>query len=320
MPLPLHFPSGKTFDVVGFGVGTIDHVCVVSQPPAFEAKQRMVHYFRQPGGQVPTALVALQRWGLTTAFVGPFADDEGGRLQRAALQHEGVDVSGAQLLRGVESHVSIILVDGISGERGILWHRPAQLRPSAKQLDRRQLTAGRVLFMDAEDLDSAIIAARWAREEKVVVVLDTDKPGPGTDELFAASDVVVVPADFPGRFTGERDVRAALRKIGRIGPALVAVTLGRGGALVLGGRRIRHVPAFPARAVDTTAAGDLFHAGCIYALLQGWSVERVFRFAAAAAALECEQMGGLSAIPSLDRVHRLCNRRSVPGSAPRGRS
>jgi sugar/nucleoside kinase (ribokinase family) len=308
MSLRFSFPADKPFDVVGFGFNTHDHVCVVSRPPRLDSKQQMRRYLEQPGGQIPTALVALQRWGLRTAYVGPFGDDEGGRLQRASLEREGVDVSGARERCGVGSHVSVIFVDEVSGERGVLWHRPEELALRPEELDRRTLTAGRVLFMDADDIDNAILAARWAKEDGVVVVLDVDAPGQRSAEMLALADVVVVPVGFPEKLTGAGDVRAALRKMGRMGPALVAVTLGRGGAMAFDGSRISHVPAFPVRAVDTTAAGDLFHAGCIYGLLRAWSAARTLHFAAAAAALECEGLGGLAAIPPLDRVQALAGR------------
>jgi ribokinase len=59
------------------------------------------------------------------------------------------------------------------------------------------------------------------------------------------------------------------------------------------------MPAFTVEAVDTTGAGDVFHAGYIYGLLQGWGLERVVRFASALAAMKCLQMGGRKGIPCL---------------------
>ena len=59
MSLPLAFPTATPFDVVGLGFNTLDHVCVVPRPPQLDTKQRMRRYLRQPGGQIPTALVAL---------------------------------------------------------------------------------------------------------------------------------------------------------------------------------------------------------------------------------------------------------------------
>ena len=65
------------------------------------------------------------------------------------------------------------------------------------------------------------------------------------------------------------------------------------------------VPGFAVDAVDTTGAGDVFHAGAVYGLLQGWPVDDTLRFAAAAAALKCERIGGRPGIPTLERALRL---------------
>jgi len=308
MPFNLSFVPDKAFDVVGFGFNTLDHLCLVSRQPRLDSKQRMERYFQQPGGQVPTALVALQRWGLKTAYVGPFGDDEGGGLQRASFEKEGVDVSATRIRAGVGSHVSVILVDQVTGERSVLWQRPEGLALEPEELDRETLTAGRILLLDAGDINTAILAARWAREEGVVVVLDVDTPGPQTEELLSLTDVVIVSADFPERLTGLTDVRAALRQMDRMGPALVATTIGAGGTLVCADGRVEHVPGFPVCTVDTTSAGDLFHAGCIYGLLQGWPLNRMLRFAAAAGARECEAFGGRAAIPELKRIHALAEK------------
>ena len=66
-------------------------------------------------------------------------------------------------------------------------------------------------------------------------------------------------------------------------------------------RTIR-MPAFKVEAVDTTGAGDVFHAGYIFGLLQGWDLERVLRFASALAALKCRRIGGRTGVPGLDEV------------------
>jgi sugar/nucleoside kinase (ribokinase family) len=99
--------------------------------------------------------------------------------------------------------------------------------------------------------------------------------------------VAIVSDGFPQRHTGAADLRTALRRMAARGPRLTAATLGGGGALACAGRRILYVPALRVPVVDTTSAGDLFHAGCLYGLLHEWPVERALRFATAAAALAC---------------------------------
>ena len=301
-------PSGATrFDVVGLGVNTHDHVCVLERPPRIDSKQRLQAYLELPGGQVPTALVALQRWGLRTAYVGPFGDDAGGRQQHAALAAEGVDLTGSHRRIGVASQTSVILIDEVSGERTVLWARPDALALRRDELDRTMLAAGRALLLDADDVEAAILAASWAKEAGRLVMLDVDAPGPRTEALLALSDVAIVSDQFVRRYTGRADLRAALRAMTACGPVLAAATLGCGGAVACIDRTVVDVPPFRVAAVDSTSAGDLFHAGCLYGLLQGWEPPRALRFASAAAALACAVLGGRASVPQLPAVLALLN-------------
>jgi sugar/nucleoside kinase (ribokinase family) len=75
--------------------------------------------------------------------------------------------------------------------------------------------------------------------------------------------------------------------------------------MALDGDRLIHVPGFEVEAVDTTGAGDVFRGGFIYGLLQQWPVDRVLRFANAAAAVSCTRTGALDSVPSLEDTRRL---------------
>jgi sugar/nucleoside kinase (ribokinase family) len=65
------------------------------------------------------------------------------------------------------------------------------------------------------------------------------------------------------------------------------------------------VPAPQVTPVDTTGAGDVFRAGIIYGVLQHWPVERMLRFANAAAALSCTRPGAIAGVPTLAEVSAL---------------
>jgi len=305
---PFSLRTQARCDVVGFGFNTHDHVCLVERPPRFDAKQRLLDYRQMPGGQVPTSLVALQRWGLRTAYVGPFGDDAGSRVQRRALADEGIDLSACRTRTGVGSQTSMILVDEVSGERTVLWTRPEGLALRADELDREVLSSGRALLLDAADVETAITAATWAKEAGALVMLDVDEPGPRVDALLALSDAVIVSDRFPRQYSGTTDLRRALRDIAAKGPMLVAATLGAGGAVACVDGHVLYAPAFRVPVVDSTSAGDLFHAGWLYGQLQGWRAERALRFASAAAALACSVFGGRTSVPALQAVLELAAR------------
>jgi sulfofructose kinase len=62
------------------------------------------------------------------------------------------------------------------------------------------------------------------------------------------------------------------------------------------------MPAFSVDAVDTLAAGDVFHGAFALALAEGHAMEEIMRFASAAAAIKCTRFGGRAGAPTRDDV------------------
>ena len=80
MRFPFSLPDNKPFDAVGFGLNAVDHLIVVPEYPAFDAKLRFLEHRQAAGGQTATAMVALQRLGLKTAYAGRFGSDPEGQF------------------------------------------------------------------------------------------------------------------------------------------------------------------------------------------------------------------------------------------------
>jgi sugar/nucleoside kinase (ribokinase family) len=91
----------------------------------------------------------------------------------------------------------------------------------------------------------------------------------------------------------------------RYGCRLTAATLGQDGVLAWDGRQFLSCAAYRVPVTDTTGAGDIFHAGFIYGLLQEWPLERQLDFACAAAAMNCMAAGARGGIGSVEAVERL---------------
>ena len=70
-------------------------------------------------------------------------------------------------------------------------------------------------------------------------------------------------------------------------------------------KRFHYCTAFQVDPVDTTGAGDLFHAGFAYSFLNGMSLDAALEFSSAAAALNCLAPGARGGIQSLKVIHEL---------------
>ncbi len=296
--------SFPVVDLVGVGLNATDTLIHLPQFPARGSKTEYTAELVQPGGQVATAVVACQTWGLTTRYVGKLGDDAAADLHEEEFTRAGVDWHTVRV-PGAASPKSLILVDA-EGERTILGRRDERLCLQPDDLRREWVTAARVLLIDGHDVAAAALAARWAREAGVPVVADLDEVYPGVEDVIANIDYLIVSRDFPSRFTGEPDLRVALGEIQRrFSCRLTAATLGTEGVLAWDGAQFHHARAYRVPAVDTTGAGDLFHAGFVYGLRQGWPTARQLDFSCAAAALNCTAEGARGGIRPAEEIERL---------------
>jgi sulfofructose kinase len=291
-------------DLVGVGLNATDTVIPLPHFPTAGSKVEFGVATILPGGQVASTVVACQQWGLNTRYVGKIGDDSAADLHRSEFSRLGVE---ARLLTvpNVASQQSFILVDN-EGERTVLHRHDDALSLHPEELDREWIVNARALHVDGWDTAAATLAATWARETGIPVIADLDELYPQVEQLLEKIDYLIVSRDFPTRLTGEPDLETALRQMhSHYGNVLSAATLGHDGVLAWDGNRFYHAPAYRVPVADTTGAGDIFHAGFIYGLLQGWPLERQLDFACAAAALNCTAVGARGGIQGTDAIESL---------------
>jgi sulfofructose kinase len=291
-------------DVVGVGLNATDTLIPVHHYPAAGSKVEFRSANVLSGGQVATAMVACQSWGLRTRYVGKVGDDLAATLHRSEFARLGVET---HLLTapGCPSQQAFILVDD-AGERTVLWKRDDRLALHPGDVQRDWILEARVLHLDGHDTAAATLAATWARSAGIPVVADLDELYPGVDALLPLIDYLITSRDIPGRISGESDMRKSLVAVrSRYGARLTAATLGHEGVLAYGGAQFHYAPAFRVDTIDTTGAGDIFHAGFIYGLLQDWPLPRQLEFACAAAALNCTGIGARGHIAPIAEIENL---------------
>jgi sulfofructose kinase len=315
MRIPLAVPNEREFDAVGFGLNAVDHLIVVPEYPAFDSKVRLNEYTRSAGGQTATAMVALQRLGMRTAYAGTFGSDDAGRFGLQTLKDEGVNLEYAKVVPDAGNQIAFIIIDGRSGERTIIWDRDERLAYASDEAPTALASRGRVLHLDAHDPPACVQMALAARAAGVIVSLDVDNIYEGLPELLPLVDVLISSAEFPERLTGISDERSSLQEIKTLyGCALVGMTMGPRGSLVYCNDRFIETPAFavPGICRDTTGAGDAFHAGVIFGILRGEELESTLKLANGVAALKCRALGARTALPSAEELHEFIGVKGGP--------
>src|SRR5260370_36109956 len=149
MRFPFSVSKQKDFDAVGFGLNAVDHLIVVREYPAFDTKVRFAEYEKSAGGETASAMVALKRLGLRTAYAGRFGSDEDGRFGLRAIEYEGVNLDFAEMIDGADNQIAFVMIDSRFGERTIIWDRDERLSYRPDEAPIELATRGRVLHIDA---------------------------------------------------------------------------------------------------------------------------------------------------------------------------
>ena len=297
--------TSRVVDIVGVGLNATDTIIRLPHFPAFNSKVEFRFSEILPGGQVATAVTACAQWGLKARYVGKIGDDSSGVLQQNELLKSGIEAHWI-VVPSCQSQSSFILVDEGTGERTVLWKRDPRLELLPSEIQREWVTQARLLHLDGHDCPGATRAATWARAAQIPVTADLDNLYPGVEALLENVDYAITSRDFPARLCGENDFFRSLPAVAsRFGCRLTAVTLGALGVLAWDGARFRYSPAFDLKAVDTTGAGDVFHAAFAFALLQGYELSRSLEFSCAAAGLACMGAGARGGIAGLEEIEGL---------------
>ena len=257
------------------------------------------------GGPGATAAVALARLGARVRLVTRFGDDLPGEFQQCELRAAGVDISASEVVAGHRSPLAVIMVHPQTGQRTIFWSRGdlPPLPPEAAVTG--WLDDADLFYTDGHENAAALVLAAEARRRGIPVVMDAGSVRPGAAELVAEVSDLISSEVFAPALTGCPAAPAALRAVRLRGPRHVAMTFGAGGVLGLVDDQVCHVPAFAVPVVDTTGAGDAFHAGYALARSAGRDFAACLEYGCAVAALKCTDYGGRRGLPDAAAVAEL---------------
>lgn len=287
------------------GYNAFDVLVPVAGFPQPDSKQAVPEIVLGGGGPAATAAVALSRLGTKVQLVTPLTEDLPGRMQRQELADAGVDLSRSPIIDGHACPKAVILVDSKRQERTIFWSRGDLPSLKADQVQAQWLDEVDLMYTDGHETPAAIKLAQAARQRGLPVVMDAGGVRNGSRALVPLCTDVISSDRFARDFVGTEDPVLAVKGLQDACEGRVAMTFGRNGCLALVHGDPVVVPAFDVPVVDTTGAGDVFHAGYAYALGQGHTFLSCLEYGAAVAALKCRDWGGRRGLPTADEIEHL---------------
>jgi ribokinase len=270
------------------------------------------------GGKGANQAVSAARAGGDVTFIARVGADALGERALAGWLRDGIRTRFIRRDARHPSGVALLFVAD-DGQNSIAVAPGANARLSPSDVSRARSAFARADALLAQletPLETIVAAAALARRHGVPVVLNPAPARPLPDALLRRV-AILTPNETEAemltgiRVTGDTAAARAADRLRARGARTVVITLGPRGAFVCDDTGGRRVPGLKVKAVDTTAAGDVFNGALAVALAEGRALIDAVRFANAAAALSVTRLGAQPSAPVRSRIERLLRVRPV---------
>jgi len=266
-------------------------------------------FFMNPGGKGANQAVAIARLGGQVSFICKTGSDIFGHQSQQLFEEEGIDTSYVFSDSKNPSGVALITVDE-NAENCIVVASGANanLKPADLAKVEDAIAEAEIVLMQLEIpmLTVEYVAEIAYRKEKKVIL--NPAPAHSLSERLLRHLHIITPNETEAEIISGIKIedlssaKAAAAVIAGMGVRNVIITLGSKGALVYNADIIEMIPALKVKAIDTTAAGDVFNGALTVALSEGRSLTEAVRFACKASAISVTRIGAQSSVPYRNEV------------------
>lgn len=263
-----------------------------------------------PGGKGANQAVGAARAGGDVVFIACVSDDTFGTDSIENYKKDNIDTSFIKVEPGMHSGVALINV-AKDGENSIAVAPGANshLLPEDIMKARDAFSgAGAVLVQLEIPLETVAVVAILAEEMKIPMILN---PAPGAklpEDILKRISIITPNETEAALLTCTKEVNddtipVMAKKLYDLGIETVILTLGSRGVYLLNSEFHGLIPGYRVKAVDTTAAGDVFNGALATALSGNKTVRQAVDFAQRAAAISVTRMGAQPSAPSLEEIN-----------------
>ncbi|MGB6407361.1 MAG: ribokinase [Planococcus donghaensis] len=254
-------------------------------------------YTTVPGGKGANQAVAAARLGSAVQMIGAVGQDAFGTELLAGLKSEGVLIDQVKRTDGTSGIANILLSEG---DNRIIVVPGANHSVTIEEIDALadQLVKSELVIMQLEMPISVVQRTLEICSASGVPSILNPAPASGFTMEMLPFCTYLTPNETEAEEIFGVNWEKALEKY----PNRLVVTLGQKGAQFFDGEKHVLVEGFPAKAIDTTGAGDTFNGALATALVEEKEFEWAVRFANAAASLSVEKFGAQGGMPERTAV------------------
>ena len=291
-------------EVLNFGslnldyVYSVDHMVVAGETLASDEMNIFC------GGKGMNQSIALARAGVPVYHAGMIGEE--GQILLDVCKKYGVNTQYVKKIEGKSGH-TIIQVDK-NGQNCILLYGGANKKITKEYIDSvlDEFERGDLIVLQNEINMLDYIIDR-AFEKGMMIILNPSPYNEAIEKCSLNKVTLFFINEIEGaQITGEKEPDRILKKFSRMYPkAEVVLTLGGDGAVYQKRGQRYEQSVYPAKVVDTTAAGDTFTGYFIEAMLRKKAIKECLDIAAKAASIAISREGAASSIPMKEEVMKV---------------
>lgn len=287
--------------IVGIGANVFDTLYNIPTYPTEDTKMRATASKTAGGGPVATGLVAAQKLGVETAYIGVLSDDNGGKFLKEDFIKYGVNTDLIEVKSGYRSFASVLWLCADTATRTCVFDKgdlpPLELNVTQKQA----IIDAELLMVDGNEMSAAVEAAKIAKDNGTKVLYDCGGLYDGVENLLALTDIMIPSEEFSLGHTGCKTAEEAAKKLyDTYSPEVVVITQGKKGGIIYDGEKITAYPIYPAKVVDSNGSGDVFHGAFAAAVCKGYDYLKCCHFSSAVSGLKCTGVGARESVPNFE--------------------
>lgn len=256
------------------------------------------------------------------AFIGKIGQDHLSEFVYQIMKREGVDIS--HVVKGETGQIGLSFLENLETGRNFQYYRDHSVGSmfGPEDIDEEYIRSasaihysGMLLELSESMREACLKCVRIAKEAGVMVSFDPNirkevmKSDAARQRLYDGIKTadVIAPTLEEARFvTGLDDPMDILNELHNLGPAMIALTRDKDGAIISDGNKVVFIEGMSVNAIDPTGAGDTFASMLIYGIQEGWELEKIARYCNCAGSLVVTKQGSIGrALPTLDEVKTL---------------
>ena len=307
-------------DVIGFGALNVDKLFHVTTIAEIDGESYIKDEEDSPGGSAANTIIGLSKFGCSTSYIGKIANDSEGDLLEYNLMINNVLLNNL-IYSDTGNSGKVLGFVAENGDRALYVSSSVNEEISIDEINPLNVNSAKIIHY------SSMFGESFNTQKELLKFLNDDillsfDPGllyaeKGVDELkefLERTNILLINenelkilfeehyANELGKGIGELTFRDLAVLVRDGGIDTVVVKRGAEGAYAINSKDEEvKIPAFKCDAVDTTAAGDSFNSGFLYAYLNGYDLAKSCTIANWVASKSVQAMG-VSGQPNLKEL------------------